>query len=66
MFVILSSIEFNKNPSVVIEIVKLLKMDFSKDIAAIRKDNYDVFNKNSYLITRSSSGVAHFRAIFIA
>jgi hypothetical protein len=58
MFIILSRIEFNKIPSTV--------MDFSKDIAAIRKNNYNIFNKNSYLITRFSSGVAHFRATFIA
>jgi hypothetical protein len=65
MFVLLSSIMFNKSPSTGTEIVKLLKMGFSKDITAIRKNNYNVFNKNSYLITRFSSGVAHFKAIFI-
>jgi hypothetical protein len=45
MFPVLSSIKFNKSLSTGAEIVKLVKMGSSKDIAAIRKNNYEVFNK---------------------
>jgi len=45
MFAGLSSIKFGKNPSTGTEIVKLVKMGSSKDIAAIHKNNYKVFNK---------------------
>jgi hypothetical protein len=45
MFAVLSSIKINKSSSTGTEIVKLVKMGSSKDIAAIHKKNYKVFNK---------------------